>query len=299
MAEISGARPRPIIVKKRIIGSHAKHGGSWKIAYADFATAMMSLFIVLWMMNSNAKVKDAVAGYFKDPAGKGRMNGTSTEGRDKTALPPGIPQVTSKETPPGAPEGVPNPLTPGLPEGDKQKQDMQKLKSDLENAIRSLPDFENLKNHILISLTDEGVRMELMETSKGLFFANGSSAPTREGKAVITAVSGMIGKLPNRVVIEGHTDSVPFVGDGEYSNWELSSERANASRILMLHGGLRPNQLFEIRGFADQQLRLPDKADDPSNRRISIIVLNLPGRNQPPKPVPAPEKKSRKWRFFF
>ena len=132
-----------------------------------------------------------------------------------------------------------------------------------------------MKDHIAITVTDEGVRMELMETAKGLFFANASPTPTAEGTEVIQTVSAVIGKLPNRVMIEGHTDAVPFAGSG-YTNWELSSARANSARALMTGSGLRDNQLFQIRGFADQQLRPSVKPDDPSNRRISIIVLNLP-----------------------
>jgi len=128
--------------------------------------------------------------------------------------------------------------------------------------------------------------MELMETAKGLFFENGSPMPTKEGREVLHVVSGVVSKMPNRLMIEGHTDSVPFVGGTGYSNWELSSDRANASRIIMQDAGVRPGQLFQIRGFADQQLRLPDKPKDPSNRRISIVVLNLP------KPPAAPSAKS-------
>lgn len=260
---------RPIIIKKKIVKGHGHHGGSWKIAYADFATAMMSLFIVLWMMNSNAKVREAVAGYFKDPAGKGDKSGTADAGRDKTALPPGNPQ-------------------------EPPKQEMEKVKTDLEKALMSLPNFQTIRQYVLITVSDEGVRMELIENAKGMFFTNGSAEPTQEGSAVIIAVSGVINKLPNRVVIEGHTDSVPYVGSGDYTNWELSSARASAARILMTRGGLRPNQLYEIRGFADQQLRLPKQPQDPSNRRISIIVLNLPGKAQPRK-VEVQKKK----RFIF
>jgi chemotaxis protein MotB len=260
---VTDQKLRPIIIRKKVVKATGHHGGAWKVAYADFATAMMSLFIVLWLMNSNAKVREAVAGYFKDPVGLGKMSGTSTQGRDKTIAAPAIPRV------------------------DIPKQDMEKLKSDLEKAIRNLPNFQTLKNHIVIAVTNEGVRMELMETAKGLFFATGSSAPTQEGRDVLRAASALVGKLPNKVTIEGHTDSVPFVGSGDYGNWELSSARANSARILMTGNGLRDDQLFEIRGFADRQLRLPDQPDDPSNRRISVIVLNLPKQAAPAAPPTA------------
>jgi chemotaxis protein MotB len=153
---------------------------------------------------------------------------------------------------------------------------MEKLKAELEKALKTLPQFETIKKHVLISVTDEGVRMDLMETAKGLFFQNGSPIPTKQGQDVIRVVTGLVSKMPNRVMIEGHTDSVPFLDGTGYSNWELSSDRANAARVIMENTGLRKGQLYEVRGFSDQQLRLPEKPDDPSNRRISIIVLNLP-----------------------
>ena len=250
---------RPIIIIKKKVVARAHHGGAWKVAYADFVTAMMSLFIVLWLMNSNARVKEAVAGYFKDPAGVGKFAGTNMEGRDKTIVvqPPPPPPVN---------------------------KEMEKLKDEIEKALKNLPSFPKVKDHIAITVTDEGVRMDLMETAKGLFFENGSPTPTKEGLAVLHVVSDLVSKMPNRLMIEGHTDSVPFVGNSGYSNWELSSDRANSARIIMQGSGVRPGQLFQIRGFADQQLRLADKPKDPSNRRISIVVLNLPDPPVKPKP---------------
>jgi chemotaxis protein MotB len=250
---------RPIIIIKKKVVAQAHHGGAWKVAYADFVTAMMSLFIVLWLMNSNAKVKEAVAGYFKDPAGVGKFAGTNMEGRDKTIV---------VQTPPPPPVN----------------KEMEKLKDEIEKALKNLPSFPKVKDHIAITVTNEGVRMDLMETAKGLFFENGSPTPTKEGLEVLHVVSDLVSKMPNRLMIEGHTDSVPFVGNSGYSNWELSSDRANSARIIMQGSGVRAGQLFQIRGFADQQLRLADKPKDPSNRRISIVVLNLP--NPPVKPSP-------------
>src|SRR5579863_4710726 len=139
-----GEKPRPIIIRKKIVRHAGGHGGTWKIAYADFATAMMSLFIVLWLMNSNAKVKQAVAGYFKDPAGRGKLSGTSMEGRDKTVLPQGVPEALLKPTPPGVPHGDMQPGPAGIPKAQGPKQDMEKLKSDLERAIQALPNFQSL-----------------------------------------------------------------------------------------------------------------------------------------------------------
>ncbi len=274
------ANGRPIIIiRKKKVVAHGHHGGAWKVAYADFVTAMMSLFIVLWLMNSNAKVKEAVAGYFKDPAGTGKLMGTTKEGHGKT-------DVILKAPPPGKSEQpvvrqqIIVKVDPGA------KEEMEKLKQDMEKALKNLPAFPKMKDHVAITVTAEGVRMELMETAKGLFFTNGSPAPTAEGRSVLEAASALIKKMPNPVMIEGHTDSVPYVGSSGYSNWELSSDRANAARIIMQGAGIGPGQLYQIRGFADQDPRLPDKPNDPSNRRISIIVLNSAKKGATPAADP-------------
>lgn len=276
-----------IIVRKKKIVAHAHHGGAWKVAYADFVTAMMSLFIVLWLMNSNSKVKEAVAGYFKDPAGVGKLMGTTKEGKGKTDVVVKAPPQAKTEQPVVKQEIV-------VKQEPAVKTEMDKLKEDMEKALKNLPAFPKVKDHVAVVVSSEGVRMELMETAKGLFFENGSPTPTDEGRVVLRAASALISKMPNRVMIEGHTDSVPYVGTTGYSNWELSSDRANAARILMQNAGVRPGQVFQIRGFADQQLRLPDKPKDPSNRRISIIVLNLPKPAGPTHAVAAATANAQK-----
>ncbi|HVY92886.1 MAG TPA: flagellar motor protein MotB [Bryobacteraceae bacterium] len=260
---MSDPKKRPIIIKKKVISHGGHHGGAWKVAYGDFVTAMMSLFIVLWLMNSNAKVKEAVAGYFRDPAGVGKMSGTDKDGRDKTIVPT-------------APPPPPLPAVALRKDNKDTKDSLEKRIAELQKALKALPEFETLKKNIVISATDEGIRIELMETVRGMFFDNGSTEPTKRGQDVIRAVAATIGKMPNRVMIEGHTDSTPFAGNAHYSNWQLSSERANAARMLMESAGMRQGQLFEIRGFADQQLRIPENPPDPSNRRISIVILNEP-----------------------
>jgi len=238
-----------IIVKKKIHAHGAHHGGAWKVAYADFVTAMMSLFIVLWLMNSNVKVKEAVAGYFRDPAGVGKLAGTDKAGNAGNAG-SGSPTKTIEVA----------------------KDNMPALKEELEKAIKSLPRFEQIKDQVAITVTREGLRIELMETEKGMFFQSGSAKPSDTGVDLLRRLAEQLGKLPNRVLIEGHTDSRPFSGGGHYSNWELSSDRANQARIIMQEQGLHPDQVFEVRGYADRQLRDPKDPQNPSNRRISVIV---------------------------
>ncbi len=226
------------------------------MAYADFVTAMMALFIVLWLMNSNANVKEAVAGYFRDPAGTGKMAGTDKAGTNKTV--------------------------------EVSKDNMEILKKELEKAIRTLPKFQAMKDQISITVTDEGLRIELMETKAGMFFQIGSAKATDVGVGLLQLLSGELGKLPNRVLIEGHTDATPYTGSGAYSNWELSSDRANQARQLMQATGLRTGQVFQVRGFADQELRNVKDPSDPANRRVSVIVQYL----TPPKRDANPAAKA-------
>jgi chemotaxis protein MotB len=233
-------KTRPIIVVKKKSGHGGHHGGAWKVAYADFVTAMMSLFIVLWLLNSSKKVQEAVGGYFKDPTGTSAKIGSTMEGAGENFT-----------------------LT---------KDNMPKLKDQLEQKIREMSDFEKLKSHIEMTVTNEGLRIELMESASGTFFKSGSPQLNADGRELLVTLAQELGKLPNKMSIEGHTDSKPYATSGSYSNWELSTDRANATRRLMESNGLAPNQVTQVRGFADQRLRKTGNPLDPSNRRISLIV---------------------------
>ena len=235
----TGMPTPPIIIKKK--GGHGgHHGGAWKVAYADFVTAMMALFIVLWLMNSSQKIQVAVGGYFKDPSGTAKKVGTGLAGTGENL--------------------------------QLAKQDMAKLKVELQKSIQSITDIDKLKKNIEMTVTAEGLRIELLESEKGTFFDSGSSALNTSGQEMLALLAVELGKVPNHVSVEGHTDARPFTGKRSYSNWELSADRANAARRLMQQSGLRPDQVSQVRGFADQRLRNLRDAQDPSNRRISIIV---------------------------
>jgi chemotaxis protein MotB len=228
-----------IIVKKGGHGGH--HGGAWKVAYADFVTAMMALFIVLWLMNSSKPVQEAVGGYFRDPKGIDVKKGSSLEGAGNAAPIP-------------------------------HEDDMSKLKNDLMKAFEKVDDFDKLKRQIEMTVTPEGLKIELLEDSKGTFFENGKAQPTPLLQKLLKVLSAHVGQLPNPISVEGHTDSKPFSDSPSYGNWELSVDRANAARRLMETSGLRPNQVIQVRGYADQNLRKPDKPEDPSNRRVTLII---------------------------
>jgi chemotaxis protein MotB len=227
-----------IIIKKK--GGHGgHHGGAWKVAYADFVTAMMALFIVLWLLNSSKQVQEAVGGYFKDPTGKSKMVGTNMQGSGENFA-----------------------LT---------KDNMPRLKEELQKAIRKVSNFDKLSKQIEMTVTAEGLRIELLESEQGTFFESGDPKPNANGVELLAALSSEIGKLPNRVYIEGHTDAKPY-GSETYSNWELSVDRANAARRLMQASGLSATQVMQVRGYADQQLRNAVVPEDASNRRITVIV---------------------------
>jgi chemotaxis protein MotB len=237
------AASKPVIIIKKNGGHGGHHGGAWKVAYADFVTAMMSLFIVLWLMNSSVKVRQAVAGYFNDPRGKSTETGSDQVGTsDSLAL-------TEKNIP--------------------------ELKRKIEEAIRKMNDLKALQNQIQITITPEGLRIELLETKDGTFFDTGSATLNQNGQELLQMLAGQLGGVPNRVSIEGHTDAQPYATTGDYGNWELSSDRANAARRVMQSSGLRKDQVSQVRGYADQKLRVPSNPMDPSNRRISLIVQYL------------------------
>jgi chemotaxis protein MotB len=239
-----------IIVKKK--GGHAAHhGGAWKVAYADFVTALMSLFIVMWLMNSSKPVQDAVGGYFRDPHGTGEKKGTQLNGTGDAAI--------------------------------VKKQDLAKLKDDLMKAVEKMANYDKIKKMIEITVTPEGLQIELMEDPHGTFFELGSPEPTPNLQKVLEVLAPEMGKLPNPVSIEGHTDSTPYSGVKVYGNWELSTDRANTARRLMETSGLRTGQVVQVRGYADRKLRKPQQPEDASNRRITLIIQSIPA----PDPLPA------------
>ena len=229
----------PLIIVKKQKGHAGHHGGAWKVAYADFVTAMMALFIVLWMMNASKQIQEAVGGYFKDPRGTSKRVGSNKNGSDTYVV--------------------------------IKREDMSKLKEQLLQSIHHLDPQDKLKNQIEITVTAEGLRIELMEAAKGTFFEVGSSEPTEALRDLLKLLAFELGKLPNKISIEGHTDSKMYAGQ-KYDNWDLSSDRANEARRLMQNEGMRSEQLSQVRGFADRVPRTGIAPDDPSNRRISLIV---------------------------
>ncbi len=252
--------PRPIyIIKRKKVVHGGHHGGAWKVAYADFVTAMMALFIVLWLMSADEKVKEAISAFFNNPTGPGTQTGTAAAGSGNAIELP--------------------------------KDDMVKLREKIEQALKTMPNFRDLKDHVEMTITADGLRIELLETEAGIFFESGRPLPTGGGAELLKRLAQELGGMPNHLLIEGHTDSKPFAGDGTYTNWELASDRANAARRMMESSGVRPEQVAQVRGFAARQLRHPENPEHASNRRISVIVQYLAPPVTLPAPAPAKEEK--------
>jgi chemotaxis protein MotB len=237
---VNGKVQPVIIIKRKKSGHAAHHGGAWKVAYADFVTAMMALFIVLWLLSSSEQVKKAVGGYFTDPKGAGKEIGNGLRGAGSESL-------------------------------TLRKDDMSKLKDKLALAVKDSPALQKIKEQVVFTMTSEGLRIEMLEGEKSTFFELGSPQATEFGRDLLGKLADEIGKLPNKVAIEGHTDSKLY-GGREYSNWELSTDRANSARRWMQEKGLRMDQVTQVRGYADESPRDAAKPDDPSNRRITVII---------------------------
>jgi chemotaxis protein MotB len=243
---------QPIIVIRKTGGHGGHHGGAWKVAYADFVTAMMALFIVLWLMSQSDAVKKAVAGYFNDPKGISTLLGTTMSGTG-------------------------NGTTPAPDQNQKQ---LQELKEKLEQEIQARKELEKLNKQIEMTITSEGLRIELIEDKNGTFYQSGSAKLSPSGQELLALLATELKTLPNQLQIEGHTDAAQYSNDANYSNWELSADRANSARRLLQQDGVRADQVTQVRGYADQLLRVKSNPYDPSNRRISILVKN--SDNAPP-----------------
>ena len=240
-----------IRVVKKGKGHGGHHGGAWKVAYADFVTAMMAFFLVMWIVGLNKNIKEQVAGYFKDPTAYKKA---VAEGK--------------------------NPMFPGKkstakpdPEGVKERSKLKNLKKDIEKLVEHTPKFKRLKQNIVVTIVNEGLRVDLLEGKESMFFDSASATVKPETRALLSMIAAELARLPNKTIIEGHTDSRPLSRTDGYTNWELSADRANQARHVMEAAGLRQDQIIQVRGYAATQPRLPDNPEHFSNRRVSIIVV--------------------------
>ncbi|NKJ46187.1 flagellar motor protein MotB [Burkholderia sp. SG-MS1] len=273
--------PAPVIVRrsKKADDHGAHHGGAWKIAYADFVTAMMAFFLLMWLLGSTSKYdKQGIEDYFNTPLSSllGGNEGTAAArpsvvqggGRDIADTRPA--EGRKSQTEPTQPSAA----TPSAtPPADAAR--LQQLKAKLTALIEQSPALKAFKDQIRISITNEGLRIEIVDSHNRPMFASGSPKLQPYAVTILTQIGAALNDVDNRISIAGHTDAVPYTAGPEgYSNWELSSERANAARRALVAGGMHGEKLLQVRGLADVLPLNSHVADEPTNRRISILVLN-------------------------
>jgi chemotaxis protein MotB len=246
---------RPIVIKKVKKGGHGgHHGGSWKVAYADFVTAMMAFFMVMWIVGMEQNMKEAIEGYFSNPVGykKGYSTGNN---------------ILSSGN---SPAQVKKPPIKMIVRASEEKE-FSKTGERLKVALMGARD--RLGNAVIeVAVTEQGLRIELMESDEGEnFFASGSAVMKPTLALALHLISSELRELNNTIVVEGHTDAAVF-GDGKYTNWELSADRANAARRVLEGAGIPAGRIGEVRGYADKRPRLADRPLAPQNRRISILL---------------------------
>ena len=252
---MNGDGKKIVIVKKKSGGHEGHHGGSWKVAYADFVTAMMAFFMVMWIMGMDEGVKNMVQGYFLNPVGfeKGYSGGRNLLSQGNSIMNRADRSVLVMH-----------------------RWEEEQLLHDVASKIRESLDLDTLTSglgaEVEFTMTEDGLRIEMMETAEGETFFESSSAELKPAlREVLRLVAEGLTGLPNDFIVEGHTDARAF-GNAAYSNWELSVDRANAGRRILALDGLDERRFAEVRGHADRQLKVPEDPSDPRNRRISVLL---------------------------
>ncbi len=244
-----------IVIRKKPKRSHGQSGGSWKVAYADFVTAMMAFFLVMWIMGMESGVRELIEGYFNDPVGYKKAYGSGTN-----VLAVGNTPVESELR------------RISMINRERQRQQFEDVRAGIQARLEELGGLDGLTAHVEILITEEGLRIELLESGgQGTFFELGSNRLLPAAETVLGVIARELERLENDAMIEGHTDAQPFGRQG-YSNWELSVDRANAARRIVEANGLAAHRILEVRGYADRKLRVPDDPTAPANRRVTILL---------------------------
>ncbi len=292
-----------IVIKKiKKGGGHGHHGGAWKVAYADFVTAMMAFFLLMWLINTTSpEQKRGIADYFapasvsKTTSGSGGiLEGTSFSqdgGKSGSAVAVVVKMATEEEKSKSesaehAEATEPAQTRPSAEdiesaeESAAEQKEFESAELSLRQAMQDMPDLAELSKQILIDITPEGLRLQLIDQEGRPMFAAGSAEPTERVKRLLVEVAKVVQRLPNRITISGHTDSGQFEGPNGYTNWELSSDRANTSRKLLMQNGVVPDRIYQVSGKAGSEPLLPEDPYASANRRITIVLL----REAPPLP---------------
>ena len=271
---------QPIIIKRVKKGGHAVHGGAWKIAYADFVTAMMAFFLLMWLLGSTTEGdRKGIADYFSNPVKISMMGGCGAG--DATSIIQGGGNSlteTSGQQNKGRSETVDEKLRQKALKAEQMRAEQARLnalKAKVQEVIANDNRLSKYQSQLRLDLTAEGLRIQIVDDQNRPMFASGSESVEGYMRDVLRAIGFVLADVPNRLTIEGHTDAKPFVGgEAGYSNWELSADRANASRRELITGGLKGDRVLRVQGLAASMLFDAQNPESPLNRRISIIVMN-------------------------
>ncbi len=298
---------QPIIIKKIKKNGHSAHGGAWKIAYADFVTAMMAFFLLMWLLGSTSEGdKKGIADYFQSPLKVALLNGGSGSGDSSSVLKGGGQDLTRsggqvKRGDVEAPRSTINLQALRHEQRAAEAAKLQEISEQVETELKNSAKLAQYASQIKMDMTRDGLRIQIVDEQARPMFDSGSAVVKPYMRELLRAIGSVLVEVPNRLTLEGHTDATPFPGgDRGYSNWELSADRANASRRELVTGGLTEERVLRVLGLASSQPFTRQDPTDPQNRRISIIVMNRDAEDrfyrptadlvQPAKPgAPEPE----------
>lgn len=303
---------QPIIIKRIKKGGHGHHGGAWKVAYADFVTAMMAFFLLLWLLNvTTDEQKAGIAEYFSpsvpvshSSGGSGIFGGASPfESANQVAAKDPFGFIVNKpkaadstKSGEGQEKEKKQPQAPDIDEERAmevasriEEEQFQQAENELKQAIQDVPELKDLQDTLLIERTPEGLRIQIVDQDKRSMFPLGSADMYDYTKKLIRLVAKVVEKLPNHIAISGHTDAAPYRPGAAYTNWELSADRANASRRELLAAGVKPERVTRVAGMADREPLDPKDPLSPRNRRITILLMRE-NNAKAPAPASAPEK---------
>lgn len=274
------AEQQPVIIKKVKKGGHAHHGGAWKLAYADFVTAMMAFFLLMWLLASTTEeTRKGIAEYFQDPYKASLMGGEGMG--ERTSLMEGGGSDTTSQDQGQVDKGKTPEIKDMSPEEIKrqaeeiEKKQLENLKEKIQSKIDENPELNEFKEQIKLEITPEGLRIQIIDDKNRPMYKLASAKTEPHIQLILKALAPVINELPNKVSLNGHTDGRPFPANQKgYTNWELSSDRANAARYELNQGGLAEDKILRVVGLSSSIPYNPTDPLDPMNRRISVIVMN-------------------------
>jgi chemotaxis protein MotB len=285
---------QPIIIKRVRKGGHNKHGGAWKIAYADFVTAMMAFFLLMWLLGSTTEGdKKGIADFFNAPLKVALMGGSGAGDSSHVVRGGGSDMTrTTGQVKDGDVAARKKLISLKALEAEHKRAEaarLEALKKKVEEALEASPKLAPMMSQIRLDMTRDGLRIQIVDEQNRPMFDSGSAVVKPYMRELLREIGHVLSDVPNRITLEGHTDAQPFVGGARgYSNWELSSDRANASRREVVAGGLPEDRMLLVQGLASSNLFVPGEPANPMNRRISIIVMNRDAEDRLLKLLPSP-----------